>query len=240
MNEIREKTIGEIVSDDYRTASVFEKYGIDFCCQGNTSINDACENNGVDLMLVLNDLDSVSRTKNVVFPDYQSWPLDLLADHIVKKHHSYVEEKSLEIKPLLDKICEVHGEQHPELFDIKAHFKAAAGVLAQHMKKEELVLFPFIRKMVKAKAGGIKVDKPHFGTIQNPIKTMMDEHSTEGDRFEKIATLSKNYTPPSDACNTYRVTLSLLKEFEDDLHLHIHLENNILFPKAIELEKELI
>ena len=239
MNIQENQIIGELVAKDYRTASVFKKYGIDFCCQGNRTINEACEKKNIDSKLVVNDLDTVIQAQGESATDYKTWPLDLLADYIEKKHHRYVEEKSVEIKPYLDKICRVHGERHPELFEIKEHFNATAGELAQHMKKEELILFPFIRKLAKAKLEGSKVVAPPFGTIQNPINAMMGEHTTEGDRFRKIEELSNNYTPPQDACNTYGVTLGLLKEYEQDLHLHIHLENNILFPKAIELEKEL-
>jgi regulator of cell morphogenesis and NO signaling len=186
----------------------------------------------------LNDLDVVVHTNGEYATDYQSWPIDLLADYIEKKHHRYVEEKSLEIKPYLEKICKVHGGHHPELFKINEHFNTAAGELAMHMKKEELILFPFIRKMAKAKQEHSGIGTPTFGTVQNPIQMMMNEHSAEGDRFRKIEELSNNYTPPENACNTYKVTFALLKEFERDLHLHIHLENNILFPKAIELEKD--
>src|SRR5690606_14423169 len=114
--------------------------------------------------------------------------------------------------------------------------KASAVELTAHMKKEEMILFPFIRKMVEAKNNGTVAQAP-FGTVQNPIRMMMHEHDGEGERFRKIATLTDDYTPPADACNTYRVTLSLIKEFEEDLHLHIHLENNILFPKAVSLEE---
>jgi regulator of cell morphogenesis and NO signaling len=188
----------------------------------------------------LNDLDSTMQSKSETTTDFQSWPLDLLADYIEKKHHRYVQDKTLEIQPYLDKICRVHGEHHPELFEIKNEFNASAGELAAHMKKEELILFPFIRKMVKAKQESSNVVAAHFGTINNPIQMMMDEHTVEGNRFKRIEELSNNYTPPQDACNTYRVSFALLKEFEQDLHLHIHLENNILFPKAIEMEKELI
>ncbi len=235
---IREnQIIGELVAQDYRTASVFKKYGIDFCCQGNRSINDACEKKKIDVKLVLNDLDAVVSANSEGSTDYQSWPLDLLADYIEKKHHRYVTEKSAEIKPFLNKVCRVHGDRHPELLEINEHFNATADEMAKHMEKEESIIFPHIREMVKAKHSNSKIDAPHFGTIQNPIQAMMDEHTTEGDRYRKIEVLSDNYTPPQDACSTYKVTFALLKEFEQDLHLHIHLENNILFPKAIELEK---
>lgn len=232
--------IGELVAKDYRAASVFKKYGIDFCCQGNRTINDACEAKKIDSNLVIGDLNaqsSESKTENSI--DYKSWPLDLLADYIEKTHHRYVTNKTQEIKPYLDKICSVHGGRHPELHEINEHFTATAGELAQHMKKEELVLFPFVRKMTQSQIDNTKVEAPHFGTVQNPIQMMMDEHTAEGERYRKIEELSNNYTPPEDACNTYRVTFALLKEFEEDLHLHIHLENNILFPRAIELEKQL-
>lgn len=231
--------IGELVAQDYRTASVFKKYGIDFCCQGNRTINEACEKKKLDSKQVINDLDDLAHSQASGAMDYQTWPLDLLADYIVKKHHRYIEEKTQEIKPYLDKICRVHGERHPELFEINEHFNATAGEMAMHMKKEELMLFPFIKKLEKAKQENIAIEKPHFGTVQNPIQMMMSEHDTEGNRFRKIEALSNHYTPPQDACNTYRVTFALLQEFEQDLHLHIHLENNILFPKAIELEKQL-
>jgi|SRR5690606_14359389 len=133
----------------------------------------------------------------------------------------------------------VHGKNHPELEVLKNEFSVASGLLAQHMKKEELILFPFVRKMEQMKNGYRPVEQPPFGTVQNPVTIMMLEHDTEGERFRKIAALTNNFNPPEDACNTYRVSFALLKEFEDDLHQHIHLENNILFPKAIALEKEL-
>ena len=232
--------IGELVARDYRTASVFKKYSIDFCCQGNRTIEEACEKKNIDTKKVLEDLVAMMEAKSESTTDYQSWPLDLLADYIEKKHHRYVQEKTLEIQPYLDKICKVHGERHPELLEIKEEFNASAGELAAHMKKEELILFPFIRKMTKAKLENTKVDAAHFGTVKNPIQMMMNEHTVEGNRFRKTEELSNNYTPPLDACNTYRVSFALLKEFEQDLHLHIHLENNILFPKAVEIEKDLI
>jgi regulator of cell morphogenesis and NO signaling len=238
MNIQEDQIIGELVANDYRTASVFKKYNIDFCCQGNRTINDACEAKEIDGKLVVADLNALLQSQQPGSIDYQSWPMDLLAEYIEKKHHRYVEEKTQEIKPYLEKITRVHGGRHPELLEINEHFNATAGELAMHMKKEELIVFPFIKKMVKAKEEGTKLAAPNFESIHFPIQAMMDEHTNEGDRFRLIEELSNNYTTPEDGCNTYKVTYALLKEFEQDLHLHIHLENNILFPRAIELEKE--
>ena len=128
--------IGELVARDYRTASVFKKYSIDFCCQGNRTIEEACEKKNIDTKKVLEDLVAMMEAKSESTTDYQSWPLDLLADYIEKKHHRYVQEKTLEIQPYLDKICKVHGERHPELLKIKEEFNASAGELAAHMKRK--------------------------------------------------------------------------------------------------------
>ncbi len=237
MNITNESIIGDIVANDYKAASVFKKYGIDFCCNGNKSIEQACTQNNISIEELKNEISNALSQSDNQGTDYNSWPLDLLADYIEKKHHRYVETKLPEIIPYLDKITQVHGDRHTELFEINKLFKETAAELSKHMKKEELILFPFIRKMVDAKQNGTSV-QAHFGTVQNPIKTMMQEHDNEGERFKKISSLCNQYTPPTDACNTYKVTLSLLKEFEDDLHLHIHLENNILFPKSIKLEEQ--
>lgn len=234
--DISEQTlIGGLVAKDYRTASVFKQYGIDFCCNGNRSIADACEEKQVDAATLIDALLQVHRQGNVTATDYDAWPPDLLADYIEKKHHRYVESKIQEISPFLEKVVRVHGDHHPELKEVERLFTVSAGELTAHMKKEEMILFPFICKMASANPSGAAVQAP-FGTVQNPIRMMMHEHDGEGERFRKIAALTDNYNPPADACNTYKVTFSLLKEFEEDLHLHIHLENNILFPKAIELE----
>jgi regulator of cell morphogenesis and NO signaling len=237
MNITIEKTVGEIVAEDYRTANVFESFGIDFCCQGNKTISEVCENKGILKSILLLDLKASVQPQNQELSGYNTWSINLLIDYIEKRHHKYVEDKTPILKQYLGKICTVHGNKHPELFQIKELFNQSAGELATHMKKEELVLFPFIRKMMYAKEKNMPIESPNFGTIQNPVQMMMQEHNTEGEIFKKIAELSGNYNPPIDACNTYKVTFALLKEFEKDLHLHIHLENNILFPKAVELEK---
>ena len=236
----KKQIIGELVAKDYRAASVFKKYGIDFCCQGNRTINDACTEKKLDVVMVLNDLNAIGNTSNSAGIDFKSWPLDLLTDYIEKTHHRYVEDKSPELIAYLEKICEVHGKNHTELFEIKELMQQTVDNMTQHMKKEELILFPYISKMEKAKRTGELLQKPNFESIKNPINDMESEHSAEGDRFRDIETLSNNYTPPEDACNTYQVTFAMLKEFQDDLHLHIHLENNILFPKSILLEEQLL
>lgn len=239
MNIQGNQNIGELVAKDYRTASVFKKYGVDFCCQGNRTIDAACQAKKIDSQLLVDDLNALNQSGPDQGTDYQSWPLDLLADYIEKKHHRFVKEKTQEIIPFLHKVCRVHGDRHPELLEINEEFLASAEELGAHMQKEELILFPYVRKIAEAKQGNSKLEAPAFGTVQNPINMMMEEHTIEGERFRKIEALTNNYTPPIDACTTYRVTFALLRDFEQDLHLHIHLENNILFPKAIELEQKL-
>jgi regulator of cell morphogenesis and NO signaling len=240
MNISEKSIVGELVSSNYQTAQVFQSYGIDFCCKGNQTIEDVCKNKNITTSDLIEELNEAANSVNSTGTNFQSWPIDLLADYIEKKHHRYVEEKVPVLKQYLQKICDVHGKKHPELFEIKELFDASSGELTKHMKKEELVLFPFIRKMIEAEKEHLQLHEPHFITVKNPIHMMMQEHTHEGDRFEKIAHLSNNYTPPDDACNTYRVTFQLLKEFQDDLHLHIHLENNILFPKAAEKEPQIL
>ncbi|KVV14270.1 iron-sulfur cluster repair di-iron protein [Flavobacterium sp. TAB 87] len=238
--EILEKTtIGEYVAKDFRTAAVFTQYGIDFCCKGNRTIEEACEKKQFNSNEVEAKVMDVLAMKTDEGIDFNSWPLDLLADYVEKTHHRYVEDKSQILLPFLDKLCKVHGASHPELFKVNDLFIGCAQEMAQHMKKEELILFPFIKKLVKAEATDGKFENPHFGTVNNPIEMMMHDHVVEGERFVKIAELTNNYTPPADGCNTYKVTYAMLQEFESDLHKHIHLENNILFPKASKLEEKL-
>lgn len=229
--------IGDFVAKDYRTAAIFSKYGIDFCCRGQRTIDEVCTNNNIDETTLLEELNTVLESKNDSETDFDSWSLDLLIDHIEKTHHQFVVEKTPIILELLDKLCSVHGNNHPELFEIKKLFIESTDELLPHMKKEELVLFPFINRMVNATNSHGTIGKPHFETVKNPISVMMEEHDHEGERFRTIASLTNNYTPPEDACNTYKVAYSLLQEFEQDLHKHIHLESNILFPKAKSLEK---
>lgn len=240
MENLKNKTIGSFVAEDFRTAAVFSKYRIDFCCKGNRTVTEVCEKQNIDADILLENVLQVAQSENNGSIDFNSWPLDLLADYIEKTHHRYVEEKTNVLLPFLDKLCKVHGANHPELFKINELFIGCAGELSQHMKKEELVLFPFVKRMVKTRESDGILSQPSFGTVSNPIAMMMHEHDNEGQRFREIAALTNDYTPPADACTTYRVTFAMLREFEADLHKHIHLENNILFPKAVVLEKDFV
>jgi regulator of cell morphogenesis and NO signaling len=231
METLTQKTVGEYVKDDYRTAQVFQEFGIDFCCKGGKTLEEACKNKNIDKSKLLDAIDKITATADASASEFDHWPIDLLADYIEKRHHRYVAQTTPVLLQYLDKLCDVHGSNHPELFRIRDLFRASAGELAMHMKKEELILFPAVRKLVA---------NPEATTatgVSGPISVMLKEHETEGDRFREIATLSNNYTPPSDGCTTYRVAFKTLEEFERDLHFHIHLENNILFPKAQALEQ---
>jgi regulator of cell morphogenesis and NO signaling len=240
MEFTKEKSVGSYVAENYRAASVFQKYGIDFCCRGGISINEVAINKNLDPDALLGELKEVMTKTDDNSTDFRKWDLDKLADYIVETHHKYVSSTSPILQQYLDKICEVHGERHPELFSIRSLFNTAVNNLQSHMQKEEVMLFPYIRKIAAAKnAENQQFEQGHW-TVQNPVRVMMMEHDAEGERFREISRLSHSYTTPEDACRTYQVAFAQLKEFESDLHRHIHLENNILFPGAIQLEEELV
>lgn len=231
--EISEKKVGSIVAGNFRTAKVFTHYGIDFCCKGGIKLSDACEKHGVDLDQISAELEEVVQQQDETH--YQDYGMTELVDRIVGVHHKYVETTIPALKYYLEKIANVHGDRHPELIEIRDEFFNTADALTSHMKKEEFILFPYIKAMESAQKNNFQLSPAHFGAIENPIAMMEEEHDTEGERFRKIAALSNAYTPPTDACQTYKVAFALLQEFENDLHTHIHLENNILFPQAKEV-----
>ncbi len=238
--EIRstEITVAELVVEDYRKAEVFKKFGIDFCCGGKISVAEVCEQKNVDFEVVTNALDELDNQKEKPSQDFNNWELDFLVDYIVNTHHKYV----IESIPILDayssKVASVHGTTHPEVVEIANLYRAVSEELSMHMHKEEAILFPIVKEIVRASRNNETLQPTPFGTIKNPINMMETEHDSAGRSFEAIRDLSNNYTPPESACNTYRVLFAKLEEFENDLHQHIHLENNILFPKAIKLEAD--
>lgn len=233
-------TIGELVAADYRKAEVFRKFGIDYCCGGKRSVEEACRKKGIDVHAVKKELADIEAKGKTIHQDYNKWGLDFLADYIVATHHRYVAESLPMLYELSAKVARVHGGRHPETVDIARYFDAVAQELQMHMPKEERILFPYIKQLAAARRDGTTAARPPFGTIANPIRMMEAEHESAGGSMEEIRRLSDAFTPPEDACMSYRVLYAKLNEFEQDLHQHIHLENNILFPKAVEMETELM
>jgi regulator of cell morphogenesis and NO signaling len=233
-------SVGEVVKLNFKTASVFQENNIDFCCGGDKTISEACTNVGLDTYQLIGQLETIVEQIDADSQYINDLSLEELSNYIVKRHHKYVHESIPPLKKNLEKVCQRHGEHHPQLFQINELFKGSAGELTMHMQKEELMLFPFIRRMELSSVNGSPLPHSPFGPVSNPIAMMLAEHQVEGDRFDQISKLTDNYKIPEDACITYEITLRQLRDFENDLHRHIHLENNILFPKAIELEKSLI
>lgn len=239
MEITKNTTVGDIVKANFKTAQIFDKNSIDFCCGGGISLDEACQKSKVNIQKLMPELETLVKINDPDSKYIDGLELNELCDYIEKRHHTYVSENIPFLQQKLQKLCDVHGGNHPELFEIRELFNSAAENLTEHMKKEELILFPYIKKMVnfKAEQGDAKNE---FGDVITTIELMHEEHETEGERFEKISSLTSGYTCPADGCGTYQVTYQTLKDFENDLHRHIHLENNILFKKALLLESELI
>ncbi len=236
-NDLSNFTLSEIVKNNFHTAAIFEKYNLDFCCNGKRTLDNACTEKGINPENVINEIEEINSSSNQgeIKPD--EWKLDFLIDYILNNHHSYVNRMLPVISAHTQKVASVHGENHPETKKIAEIFSAINSEMRHHMMKEEKILFPHINVLVKTSNNGGIADKPYFGTIKNPIAMMEAEHQSAGDGMFDIKKLTNNYTPPADACTTYKITFQELKEFEEDLHKHVHLENNILFPKAIKLEE---
>jgi len=232
------QTVGRMVAEDFRKAEVFKRHGIDFCCGGNISLEQACEEKNANLDAVQAELGEIDNRQAPPEEDFNSWELDMLIDHIVGVHHVYVKKASSSIREFVNRVKMVHGMNKPNVTEISDRFDALAQELEMHMHKEEMILFPYIKQMVQAKKDGTSISPP-FGTVQNPINMMLEEHDNAGNELEALQKLTEDYTPPKGACATHTVSYGQLKEFADDLMRHIHLENNILFPKAVELENTL-
>lgn len=226
-------TLGELVARDYRAAAVLEQFNIDFCCGGRRSFVQGCTDAGADLDAVTGALDTLLSASNPA-EDVREWPLTRLTDHIVATHHAFVRGEVPTLVRQCAKIAAVHGQRHPELREVTQVIDDLAAELLEHLDKEEQVLFPYVRSL----ASNVPVASPCFGAIANPVRMMEAEHVEAGEHLKTLRTLTRDYSIPDDACATYRVAMQRLEAFERDLHLHIHLENNVLFPRATALESE--
>lgn len=220
-------SIGEIVALDYRAASVFKEAGIDFCCGGKKSIDETCSEKRIDKSALIKKLENLESSPNTTTHNFIEWEPGFLCDYIVNTHHKYVLKTLPELVTYTQKIASVHGDRHPELIEVAQLFSEINRELLQHLKNEEEVFFPAIKELIASGSDKAKA------VVLSEIARLSEEHEFAGGAMDKINVITKGYLLPADSCNTYRVSFTLLEQFEDDLHTHVHLENNILFPKAI-------
>jgi len=232
-------SLAQIVNNNHQAASVFEKYHLDFCCKGKRSLEKACAEQQLSISKVTEDLENIFTKNNNSTVDFEKMSLTQLADYIVQTHHAYVKNEMPQIHAYLQKVSSKHGERHPELYKIFQTFNAVKEEMEGHMKKEELILFPRIKELQKLADNENANLQLNITYLQSPITVMEQEHDHAGNLLNDIRILSNDYTPPQDACTTYRLSFAALKAFELDLHQHVHLENNILFPKAMETFRDL-
>lgn len=227
--QLKTLTVGEIVTNDIRTSAAFKKAGIDFCCGGKQSLAEACKEKGIDVAKLENEILKISEEPINEFMNFKNWDPVFLSDYIVNTHHKFVVKNLPDLVFYTQKIANVHGDNHPELNEVADLFAKVNDELLQHLKNEEEVLFPAIKEAVQSNSALAKK------TIKSEIERMMGEHEFAGGAMDHINVITNGYKVPADGCNTYRVAFDLLDKFEDDLHTHVHLENNILYPKALVL-----
>ena len=232
------QTVREIAIENPATVRVFESLGIDYCCGGRRPLTEACESANVPLDRMMELLAKVDQSDPEDARRWSDASLSDLTGHIVARHHAFVRQEAPRLEALLDKVVSRHGDAHPELCSIKELFGAMAQELTTHMLKEEQVLFPYLEKMEAAVRESGTVPPAFFGSLQNPIARMLADHDDAGELTSKIRALSANYSAPESACPSYRALYRGLEDFERDLHRHVHLENNILFPRAIDMEQK--
>jgi len=224
---INSSSVGEIVANDFRSASVFKEAGIDFCCGGKKNIEESCSESGIDSRELISKLEMLAASSPTPSQRFNDWDSGFLSDYIVNTHHKYVLKTLPDLVHYTQKISSVHGDRHAELNEVADLFAQINKELLQHLKNEEEVLFPAIKEVLKSGSQSAMM------TIKSEISRLSEEHEFAGGAMDKIKVITNNYLLPADSCNTYNVTFKLLEEFEDDLHIHVHLENNILFPKAL-------
>lgn len=233
--KLSDKSIGEIVAEDYRTAQVFENHGIDYCCGGNVTLQAGCQEKGIDPAILVEEIEAVKKDKIDRSQDYASWEMSFLIDYIINVHHTYLKENTGQLTGYTRKIASVHGAHHPEVIEIASIFDKIADDLMEHLKTEEEDFFPAVKRIEAAGKAGSAPSADDMEKVRSSLETLIQEHEIVGDAIHEIRHLAKGYAIPDDVCNTFTVTYRKLKEFEDDLHKHVHLENNILFLKAMQL-----
>ena len=241
MNLEPNRTVRELAVEIPGATRLFEKVGIDYCCGGQRSLADACSKAGVPVKEIISSLKSaVASHLPCEEPNFLTATLSELIGHIHDKHHVFTKTELTRLEDLINKVCIAHGLNHPELIQLKVLFETLCAELGAHMRKEEVVLFPFVIGMEDAVRNSRPFVTPPFVTVANPVRRMMIEHDHAGDLLRKMRQLTFDYTTPSNACLSYKTLFEALDGLEKDLHQHIHLENNILFPRAVELESSFL
>jgi regulator of cell morphogenesis and NO signaling len=237
---LAQRTLSDIVNDDLRAASVFERFGLDYCCHGRQTLDDAARARGIAATDVVHALDALGApTGESELP--QGWDdLGVLVKHIVDQHHRYVRTTIPAVTAMLNKLVTRHGDHHPELAQVRLTFSQLAEELLAHLDKEEILLFPYVTELAEAKRTGSPLPPGPFTTALHPIRVMEADHTLAGELTEQLRRLTSGFVPPADGCTTYHACYAELARFEADLHRHIHLENNILFPRSLELERAMI
>jgi regulator of cell morphogenesis and NO signaling len=237
---IAERTVRELALENPAATRVFEKLGIDYCCGGTRSLQEACRTANLNIDEVLHSLAKACDAVPAVEKDWQIEPILALINHIMETHHKYTREEITRLGPLFAKVCGVHGKNHPELLEIAATFDDLAGELGAHLMKEEMILFPYLAAMEAAVSGNAPIASAPFGSVQHPISMMEHEHDSAGSALRAMRQASDGYSAPADACLSYQTLYKALATLEADLHQHIHLENNILFPRVVRMERALL
>lgn len=235
-----DQTVGELVARDFHSAAVFRNFNIDYCCGGKKKLAEVCALQSIDPTTIQRALHTIGDQPSGPGQGMNNWELDFLADYILNIHHSYVNRSMPLIAELSNKVTKAHGTKHPELIEIHQHLNELILELETHMYKEEQILFPYIKSLVKLFRDGQAMESSGLDSVAHPIEVMEREHETAGEQLRTIHQLSQGYSIPEGACSSYRVFYSMLREFELDLHQHVHLENNILFPKSLILENQLV
>lgn len=230
-NDLNSLTVGEIVANDFRAAAIFKNAGIDFCCGGKKGLAESCGEKGISPVQLEQELLDLAAEPVNQSLNFKEWDLGFLCDYIVNTHHKFVLKTLPDLVFYTRKIASVHGENHTELMEIAELFSRINAELLQHLKNEEDILFPAIKEVLANQSADSKA------TIVSEISRMTGEHEFAGGAMDHISEISHHYQVPADGCNTFALTYKLLQQFEDDLHVHVHLENNILYPKALRLAK---